>query len=530
MRTFARPLFHASVAIAVLVAVVVLPERSAAEPNFTLDPASPSLAAIPATPKDILNPFTGTPVWGGQPLPAVILTGAPGLGLPGAAVLDDFSYGDEIPAAGLALGYSVNRAAVGFPVAGNALAAEAGAPEGAVGADLYTPAGPLLPGPCALPPGLPNALLTDGNGTTGAGAPLRLGLGLDELPAFTPASQDNISGLELENYGGGAVYFTVDVATAGLMGITPGTVMAYFPPGPVPVVWAIPGMLGLGPFDDIDALTVGNAPPLGGGMGAGDYVFFSLKPGSPALAALPHCGFFPGPSSPGDVWFSVGAGAFPAVDAEELGLATVRSGTAAVDDNLDALDFVSVLFPVDTDLDSMDDAIDFDDDNDQLSDSREIAIGCNPLMADTDGDGLSDYQEVVVTGTNCTLKDTDGDNCNDMKELGPSHFVGGERNPLVPWDFDDVPTPALRINPLGMRDGGIGITTDIVALLKYVGLTSGSADYIADYDGNGQMDGLQYDRALSTTLGMPWRSNGPDGGIGITTDVVAMLAQVGNTC
>jgi hypothetical protein len=69
-----------------------------------------------------------------------------------------------------------------------------------------------------------------------------------------------------------------------------------------------------------------------------------------------------------------------------------------------------------------------------------------------------------------------------------------------------------------------------VALLKYAGLTYADADYKADNDGNGVWDGLQYDRSTSTTPGMPWRSGPPDYGIGVTTDVVAMLAQAGSSC
>ena len=148
---------------------------------------------------------------------------------------------------------------------------------------------------------------------------------------------------------------------------------------------------------------------------------------------------------------------------------------------------------------------------------------------DSDGDTIKDYSEFEL-GLSPYTPDTDGDGCGEAKERGSNHVAGGQRDPLNPNDFYDVPSPALRINPAGMRDGGIGITTDIVALLKYAGLTSTSADYAADHDANGVADGLQYDRSPSTTMGMPWRSGAPDGGIGITTDVVAMLAQVGNTC
>jgi hypothetical protein len=134
------------------------------------------------------------------------------------------------------------------------------------------------------------------------------------------------------------------------------------------------------------------------------------------------------------------------------------------------------------------------------------------------------------TATVDATLDTDADGCANVKELGPDHVLGGQRDPSDPWDFYSVPVPPLRVNPAGTRDSGIGVTTDVVALLSYTGLTSSSADYVADYDVNGQADGLQYDRSPSTTPGQPWRSGPADGGIGVTTDVLAMLAQSGDVC
>ena len=55
---------------------------------------------------------------------------------------------------------------------------------------------------------------------------------------------------------------------------------------------------------------------------------------------------------------------------------------------------------VDADADGLDDAIDPD-----------------PTKADTDGDGLTDGQEVNVYGTNPSLADTDGDGASDKLEV-----------------------------------------------------------------------------------------------------------------
>ena len=60
----------------------------------------------------------------------------------------------------------------------------------------------------------------------------------------------------------------------------------------------------------------------------------------------------------------------------------------------------------------------WDTDGDGLSDGEEVLIyGTNPLMADTDGDGLTDYEEVRIYGTNPLMADTDGDGLSDYIEV-----------------------------------------------------------------------------------------------------------------
>ena len=56
-----------------------------------------------------------------------------------------------------------------------------------------------------------------------------------------------------------------------------------------------------------------------------------------------------------------------------------------------------------------------DTDGDGLNDGQEIALGTNPLAADTDGDGLIDGDEVRL-GTNPLNPDTDGDGIPDEWE------------------------------------------------------------------------------------------------------------------
>jgi hypothetical protein len=62
-------------------------------------------------------------------------------------------------------------------------------------------------------------------------------------------------------------------------------------------------------------------------------------------------------------------------------------------------------------------AANLDPDNDFLPNSEEARFGSNPNVADTDGDGVPDGEEVLIDGTSPTNPDTDGDGANDLQEL-----------------------------------------------------------------------------------------------------------------
>ena len=58
-----------------------------------------------------------------------------------------------------------------------------------------------------------------------------------------------------------------------------------------------------------------------------------------------------------------------------------------------------------------------DEDLDGLNNSEEAAVGTSPYLADTDGDGLTDGEEVKVYLTDPTLRDTDSDGLTDGEEV-----------------------------------------------------------------------------------------------------------------
>ncbi|HMV67170.1 MAG TPA: hypothetical protein PKA64_09995 [Myxococcota bacterium] len=60
---------------------------------------------------------------------------------------------------------------------------------------------------------------------------------------------------------------------------------------------------------------------------------------------------------------------------------------------------------------------DYDTDADGLPDMEELGLGTDPALADTDGDTLTDGDEVDVRGTDPLRRDTDGDTANDGLEV-----------------------------------------------------------------------------------------------------------------
>jgi len=93
-----------------------------------------------------------------------------------------------------------------------------------------------------------------------------------------------------------------------------------------------------------------------------------------------------------------------------LVLQACKSSTPRTDPDPLTLDYLMGL--------SDDELMERDSDGDQLSDYDEIYVyETNPLQPDTDSDGLTDYEESFIHGANPTKPDTDSDGISDGEEV-----------------------------------------------------------------------------------------------------------------
>ncbi len=102
------------------------------------------------------------------------------------------------------------------------------------------------------------------------------------------------------------------------------------------------------------------------------------------------------------------------------------------------------------------DPLDFDTDDDGLSDGEEIALGTDALDADTDGDGLSDAEEVAL-GTDPLDFDTDDDGLRDGEEVvaGTDPFDPDSDRDLLTdeWEVENGTDPLDGLDALTDGDG-----------------------------------------------------------------------------
>ena len=108
----------------------------------------------------------------------------------------------------------------------------------------------------------------------------------------------------------------------------------------------------------------------------------------------------------------------------------------------------------DTDGDGVGDACDNDIDGDGLDNVMELSLGTDPVNPDSDGDGLTDGEEVNLYLTDPLKTDSDGDYLDDGEEVN----VYGSSP-----DHDDTGDLAPRGNPDGTLNAG-----DLVVLMRLV--------------------------------------------------------------
>jgi hypothetical protein len=96
-----------------------------------------------------------------------------------------------------------------------------------------------------------------------------------------------------------------------------------------------------------------------------------------------------------------------------------------------------------------------DSDGDGLSDADEIDIyNTDPNQADSDGDGLSDYAEILTHETNPLARDSDGDGFNDAYEIqtgksptdpNDKPLLVAEAHPAIEFSFPTAVGKSYRI-------------------------------------------------------------------------------------
>lgn len=154
-------------------------------------------------------------------------------------------------------------------------------------------------------------------------------------------------------------------------------------------------------------------------------------------------------------------------------------------------------------LDPMVADADADFDADNLSNLVEFQNDTNPNLADTDNDGLGDYAEINTHGTNPTLADSDNDGLNDDSEINlyntdPNNSDSDNDGMADGWEVDEGLNPVLAD---AEADG------DADGLSNLEEFQLGSSPALIDTDGDGISDAQdadnENDNGVPTLTGVP---------------------------
>ena len=123
-----------------------------------------------------------------------------------------------------------------------------------------------------------------------------------------------------------------------------------------------------------------------------------------------------------------------------------------------------------------------DTDDDGVTDGAEVAAGGNPLLPDTDGDGLRDGEELQAFLTDPIDPDTDGDGFEDGAEvvLGTNPTFAGSR----PFG---LPIGALLASTGGQDGAHLTVLDPATGRFGRLGRPNGGLGFGLEYDGSGRL-------------------------------------------
>lgn len=146
-----------------------------------------------------------------------------------------------------------------------------------------------------------------------------------------------------------------------------------------------------------------------------------------------------------------------------------------------------------------------DTDGDSLRDGQEFQYSSDPLKQDTDNDGLMDGQEVNTYLTNPALNDTDGDFLGDKFEVDYSFNPLVANNPNADSDGDGMTDWYEFRNNLNPRTNDAGLDLDGDTLTNLQEFQNYSLARLKDSDHDGLEDGVEF--SMGTRLDY-WDSDG----------------------